>query len=87
MTVSLTFSTSPTRPSLRSMTDPSDESQDFALFGDLQLLRSVSPSLFEKCFLEPKEGLRDWAERMDELLPMEDVRERDSKEEIEVCTE
>jgi len=69
------------------MTDPSDESQDFALFGDLQLLRSVSPELFDRCFLEPKGGLRDWVGRMEELFPMEDVRRRDSKEEIEVCTE
>ncbi|GAA5999987.1 hypothetical protein JCM5350_006653 [Sporobolomyces pararoseus] len=60
---------------------------DFALFGNLQLIRSVSPQLFKRCFLSQEGTFSEWIHRMDELFPMNDVRERDAKEEIQVCNE
>ncbi|GAA5951731.1 hypothetical protein JCM3765_003098 [Sporobolomyces pararoseus] len=58
---------------------------DFALFGNLQLIRSVSPQLFERCFLSQDGTFSEWINRMNELFPMKDVRERDATKEIEVC--
>jgi hypothetical protein len=52
------------------------------------LIRSVSPRLFKECFLvtksEESKGFREWVERMDEMFPMKDVRERDRKEKVEL---
>ncbi|GAA5911648.1 uncharacterized protein JCM6883_002436 [Sporobolomyces salmoneus] len=60
---------------------------DFSLFGSVQLIRSVSPKLFQECFLAPGDEFAGWVKKMDELFPMEDVRARDCKEEVEVCKE
>lgn len=68
---------------------------DFALFGNLQLIRSVSPELFQRCFLlldrtgqgeggSSSPRFVEWVKLMDERFPMEDVRARDTKREIEL---
>ncbi|GAA5933034.1 uncharacterized protein JCM15063_002276 [Sporobolomyces koalae] len=71
------FFSSPRQPGIK----------DFTLMGDVQLIRSVSPELYETCFRQPQgqQGFVDWLDRMDRLYPMRDVRERDSKHEIQVC--